>query len=121
MPSTQLKRYNDFVKRGIDFTPMQMHLMFFPRGYGKTFMSMCKLCEEACKWDKSIITFETQRGNTDIVIIPDDEDCTKQIMQEHYIKGLRDFIHEYYPEFSVRLINKRRMKLIKKRLIRVSD
>ncbi len=120
-PPEQLDRYNDFIKRGIDFTPMQMTLMFFPRQYGKTFISMCELAEEARKWDETFITFEFELGTTERTLIPNDVDITKEVHKIEYLKKFSEFLNEYYFEFKVVPVNKFKLKLIKKRLIRVSN
>jgi hypothetical protein len=106
-----LMRLDSLLYRGVELTPMQLRLMFFPRGYGKTFMSMCNLMMSMEEHDEFKVSFDVLMGERLPSIIPEDEDLDGSRMRnEDYIMKLIGFVNEYYPEYSI--IKKDRQTII---------
>lgn len=113
--------YSKYLKlstRGIDFTITQMYLMFFPRRYGKTFMSMSEVMYSGEELDEFIVHFthNTLRGSRYDCksFIPQDTDIKNNNQEIDYIRELERFAEEYYPELSVKNINLKTIKFIRK-------
>ena len=111
-----LLRLESLESRGINLTPMQMRLMFLPRGYGKSFMSMCNLMSSMDEHEEFVISFEEMRGSRLPYIIPKEEDLNGTYQRNlDYIMKLICFINEYYSEYSI--IRKTKLTIILNRKV----
>ena len=111
----KLRDYLDFQARGIEFTYMQLQLMFLGRQYGKTFMSNCIVMQEVMRHTECYISFKTAPIGDIATIIPTDEDTTTHELKVHYINQLEYFIKEFYPEITIESRTREVLKLNKKR------
>jgi hypothetical protein len=97
-----LARLDSLVNRGIELTPMQLRLMFLPRGYGKTFMSMCNLMTSMEEHEEFMVSFNELINTRIPSIIPEDIDLNGSVIKnKDYIMNLINFVNKYYPEYSI--------------------
>lgn len=97
----QYERYNRLSNRGIDFTVTQIHLMFIPRGFGKTFMSMCEVMDAGSQYDEFAVSFSKRLGDDRIpTLIPKDADAVNHHIKIDYLNKLVIFAEEYFREYN---------------------
>ena len=89
------ERLLDLEKRGIKLTPMQANLMFFKRGYGKTFMSYCNIIAENANKEYFRVNIKTTE------LDEESQACGYQQKVE-WIRGFGYFMEQYGTDFKIR-------------------
>lgn len=110
-------RFLNFKKQGINFDNTQMHMMFLPRRYGKTFMSYCRIAEKVKSTrEKYVIDLDSPllcSDKLDITYITytDCDLVDNKGMKSSYVDGLFKFLLEYYPEIKCNVKFRRKIEM----------
>jgi len=104
-------KYDFFTKLGMEFSITQLHLMFFPRGYGKTFMSMCEVMYDVKDFKEFILSFEHLKKFSKILIM-EGKDVDIYVhnnlkRKEQYLYDFTLFVEKYFPNYKLMEKDKR--------------